>query len=128
MTWKKASPELIERFSAALPKHKEVSPKKMFGYPACFVNGNFFVGLHEENVVLRLPGALKDKFPELAGAHRFDPRNTGKGMKNWWVLPQVIARDAMRLGQFFDAAFGEVRQLPPKPSKPARARKSKRAG
>ena len=123
MAWKKASPELIERFSAALPRQKDAVPKKMFGYPACFVNGNFFVGLHEENVVLRLPGALKDKFPELAAAHHFDPRSTGKGMKDWWVVPQVIARDAMRLGQFFEAAYAEVRRLPPKAPKAPRARK-----
>jgi TfoX/Sxy family transcriptional regulator of competence genes len=125
MAWKKASPELIERFDAALPKHQDASPRKMFGYPACFVNGNFFVGLHEENVVLRLPGALKAKFPELAGAHHFDPRNTGKGMKDWWVVPQVIARDATRLAQFFEAAFAEVRQLPPKAPRAARARKKR---
>lgn len=120
MAWKKSSPDLIERFVAALPKHKDAQSKKMFGYPACFVNGNFFVGLHEENVVLRLPGALKDRFSELAGAHHFDPKNTGKGMKDWWVVPQVTARDAMRLGQFLEAAYTEVRRLPPKAPKAAR--------
>lgn len=119
MVWKKPEPEMVERFNAALPIHPAAQPKKMFGYPACFVNGNFFVGMYSErSVVTRLPGDLKGKFPELARAEVFDPMGTGKGMKDWWVVPPAITGDAARLTQFFTAAFAEVQQLPPKVKKP----------
>lgn len=119
MVWKKPEPEMVERFNAALPIHPEAQPKKMFGYPACFVNGNFFVGMYQErSVVARLPGDLKGKFAEMARAEIFDPLDTGKGMKDWWVIPPAITGDGARLTQFFNAAFAEVRQLPAKVKKP----------
>ena len=116
--WRKPPAELVERFNAALPVHPEAKPRKMFGYPACFVNGHFFVGLHNENAIVRLPGELKERFSELAGAAPFDPMGTGKGMKDWWLLPASIAGDTHRLTDFFAAAFVEVQALPPKMSKP----------
>ena len=115
--WKKPDPKMAERFNAALPAHPQAQPKKMFGYPACFVNGNFFVGMHNDNVVVRLPGDLKSKFPELARAEIFDPMETGKGMKDWWIIPPAITRSDAKLADFFDATFAEVRQLPPKEKK-----------
>jgi hypothetical protein len=124
--WKKPDPQMAERFNAALPVHPEAQPRKMFGYPACFVNGNFFVGMHNDNVVVRLPGGLKGKFPELAKAEIFDPMGTGKGMKDWWIIPAAIARNDARLASFFAATFAEVRQLPPKEKKSKKAARKTR--
>lgn len=117
MEWRKPPAELVERFNAALPVHPEAKPRKMFGYPACFVNGHFFVGLHNENAIVRLPGELKDRFPELAGAAHFDPMGTGKGMKGWWLIPDPIANDRQRLAALFAATFVDVRGLQPKAPK-----------
>jgi TfoX/Sxy family transcriptional regulator of competence genes len=118
MAWRKSPPELIERFDDALPKHRSVERRQMFGYPACFVNGNFFVGLFQESMVIRLPGALGAKFPELHGAAGFDPMERGKGMTDWWTIPEAIVDDAARLRAFVEAAFEEIRRLPSKPPKP----------
>jgi hypothetical protein len=64
MAWKKANPDTAARFSAALPQHPPAEPQKMFGYPACFVNGNFFVGMHAgDTVVIRLHGWLGEGLP-----------------------------------------------------------------
>lgn len=120
MAWKKSAPELVQRFNLALPKHVEAQARKMFGYPCCFVKGNFFVGMHEDNMVVRLPGDLKSKFAELKTAKGFDPMGNGKGMKDWWVIPSAITGDARRLSAFFASAFAEVRKLP---AKAARAKK-----
>lgn len=117
MEWRKPPADLVERFNAALPVHPDAKPRKMFGYPACFVNGHFFVGLHNENAIVRLPGELKDRFPDLAGAAHFDPMGTGKGMKDWWLLPASIADDAQKLQAFFAATFVDVCALPPKAPK-----------
>jgi TfoX/Sxy family transcriptional regulator of competence genes len=126
MEWKKSSPEMAEKFAAALPSHPDIERRRMFGYAACFVKGNFFVGMHEDNMVVRLPGDLKGKFSELATASIFDPMHTGKGMKDWWLIPTDIAQDHKRLANFLDAAFAEVVQLPAKVKKP-KAAKSKLA-
>ena len=117
MEWRKPPPDLVERFNAALPVHPDAKPRKMFGYPACFVNGNFFVGLHNENALVRLPGELKDRFPELEQAPPFDPMGTGKGLKDWWLIPPDITGDPQRLAAFFAAAFVDVQALPPKKPK-----------
>lgn len=125
--WRKPKPELVERFNAALPVHPDLRPRQMFGYPASFVNGYFFVGLHNDDVIVRLPGELKERFPELAGAAHFDPMGTGKGMKEWWLIPSSITSDENALKAFFEATFAEVQQLPPKPSKPkSSARRSRK--
>jgi TfoX/Sxy family transcriptional regulator of competence genes len=53
MAWKKSPPELVQRFekvAASLGTER----RKMFGYPASFVHGNMFAGLHEDRFVLRL--------------------------------------------------------------------------
>ncbi len=128
MAWKKSSPELQARFQAALPIHPGVEHRKMFGYPCCFVNGNFFTGLFEESVVVRLPGGLKEHFPELASAPTFDPRETGRGMKDWWLLPDAVSSDEQRLARFFAAAFKEVQKLPAKEKKPKAAKKKSPRG
>lgn len=117
MAFAKSSPELVERFNGALPKHPDAQPRKMFGYAACFVNGNFFAGMYEDNIIVRLPDGLKEKFPELADAPGFDPMGNGKGMKDWWPVPSSIVADAGKLTDFLAATFIEVHQLPPKAPK-----------
>jgi hypothetical protein len=82
--------------------------------------------MHNENIVVRLPGDLKGKFPELAQAEIFDPMKTGNGMKDWWIIPPAVTGDGARLMQFFNATFAEVRQLPPKVKKPKATAKPKR--
>lgn len=63
MKWTKPDPALVERFTSALPDDPRVASRKMFGYPACFVRGSYFAGLHGEAFVIRLPGSLKERFP-----------------------------------------------------------------
>ncbi len=120
MAWQKSSAELTARFQRALPHHPDLVPKQMFGYPACFVKGHFFAGLHEETVVIKLPPSIHAGFPELASAPRFNPMGRGAGMKDWYVLPASVADSAERLEVFLRATFAEVVQLPAKEGKSAR--------
>lgn len=55
MRWRKPPPELIERFLTALPQNPRIVRRQMFGYPAAFIMGRLFAGLHQEDVVVRLP-------------------------------------------------------------------------
>lgn len=131
MAWQKSSAELIARFQRALPQHPDLVPKQMFGYPACFVKGHFFVGLHEESVVIKLPPSIRAGFPELASAKSFNPMGRGAGMKDWYVLPASIADGAGTLETFLRATFAEVVLLPAKEGKAVRrsgASKPRRGG
>lgn len=123
--FKKSQPETIERFLAALPTDSAVVRKQMFGYPASFVNGNFFTGLFEDDVVARLPGGIKDRLAGLERAQGFNPMGKGAGMKDWWVIPPAISTNLPRLAELLANAFEEVRRLPAKA--PAKA-KRKAAG
>ncbi len=89
----------------------------MFGYPACFVNGHYVAGLHEDRFVIRLPGELLGRFSELADAPPFNPMGTGKGLKDWRQIPPDVAADPDRLAALLAAAIDEVAQLPPKERK-----------
>jgi len=124
MKWTKPPEELVTRFQAALPAHPDLTPKKMFGYPASFVKGNFFTGLHNDNVVIRLPDAVKASLKELASAPQFDPMG-GRPMKQWWVIPKSVTGDGKKLKAFIGAAFEKVQPLPGKAAakKPAKKRK-----
>ncbi len=122
MKWTKPDPALVERFTSALPDDPRVASRKMFGYPACFVRGSYFAGLHGEAFVIRLPGGLKERFPALASAAVFDPMGTGKGMKDWWVIPPRISKDRRRLAALLAETLAEVAKLPAKKKAPTRSR------
>ena len=56
MEWKKAPAELVD-FIMEKMKDRNCDYKKMFGYPAYFLNGNMFVGVHGDKLFLRLSDA-----------------------------------------------------------------------
>ncbi len=118
MKFAKSSEKLVRRFTTLLPRHPDAQPKKMFGYPCAFVRGNFWIGLHEENVVVRLPDGLEKKFPALAHAKAFDPMG-GRPMRGWFVVPPQVVRDDAALTKLFEGTLEEVVKLPPKGAKPA---------
>ncbi|HSQ65829.1 MAG TPA: TfoX/Sxy family protein [Polyangiaceae bacterium] len=120
--WQKSSPELVERFKKALPKDAAVEPKSMFGYPAAFVRGNYFAGLFEEQVVIRMPEPQKSALAALAKAGGFNPMG-GKPMTDWFVVPAKIASSATGLTRFLKEALASAKELPEK--KKAKPKKAK---
>lgn len=106
--WSKSSPDLVERFARALPDDPRAERRQMFGYPCCFVNGTFFVGLHEHRCVTRLPGDVRARFAELAGAEPFDPMGTGRGLKDWFVIPAHVTEDDEKLATLIRAMFSVI--------------------
>ena len=50
--------------------------RQIFGYPAGFVNGNMFMGLHQENLVLRLPDGPRAELLGMEGAATVEPTLT----------------------------------------------------
>ena len=115
MAWKKSSPALIARFKAALPRDPRVAPRTMFGYPAAFVAEGFFVGLHEERVVVRLPADVHAQTKALAKAAAFEVM-AGRPMRGWYVIPEAIAGDAEKLGPLLLELLLKVADHPQQPS------------
>ena len=95
MQWRKGPQGLIETFEAVMPPAPAVL-RKMFGYPAGFVNGNMFMGLHQENMIVRLSERLREKLLKTAGARIFEPM-PGRPMREYVILPASIIQDKDKL-------------------------------
>jgi TfoX/Sxy family transcriptional regulator of competence genes len=89
--WRKSAPELIALFEEVMPGPPAI-PRKMFGYPAAFVNGNLFMSLFQEQMILRLPEELRTKL--LADNwERFEPM-PGRPMGEYLAVPdEILGRD-----------------------------------
>ena len=90
---------------------EELEPRKMFGYPCRFLNGNMLSGLHEENWVLRLSEEDREAMTEL-GAKPFEPM--GRKMREYVMLPAEILADESQLKKWIERSIGFVGALPPK--------------
>jgi TfoX/Sxy family transcriptional regulator of competence genes len=113
MAWRKSSQELVQAFDAALPQRALVERRKMFGYPAAFVNGNMFAGLHQDDVLVRLPEAERQALL-VSGGRKFEPMH-GRVMKNYLLLPE--ASDGPTLALWLRKAFDHTCALPAKGSR-----------
>jgi TfoX/Sxy family transcriptional regulator of competence genes len=121
MKWQKSSQALIDLFESVLPG-PPAAQRKMFGYPAGFVNGNMFMGLFQESMILRLPGGTREEFLKLYNAKLFEPM-PGRPMREYAAVPQSVLRDRKELTAWVAKAFEYGASLKPK-STAAKAKKS----
>ena len=115
--WTKAPEELVARFATLVAGVPGVQARKMFGYPAAFVNGYLFAGIFQEALFLRLSPDDHTRFMTLAGAKPFEPM-PGRAMRGYVVVPPSILTSSTRMHDWLDKAFAHAKSLPPK----ARAR------
>ncbi len=116
--WKKAPPELIARFDAAIGWDVRVVRKQMFGYPCAFLNGNMLTGLFEDQMMVRLSEEDRAKATLDAAARPFAPG--GRPMREYVVLPAEIIADTRKLGSWLKRAIAYVESLPAKKPKKAK--------
>jgi TfoX N-terminal domain len=111
--FEKSPVELVERFAAVAVRHPQAQPRKMFGYPALFVGGNYATGLFADRWVVRL--APEDLVEALAlpGASAFSPM-PGRSMRGWASLPADVVADDMRLDDWVGRAMAFAASLPAK--------------
>jgi TfoX/Sxy family transcriptional regulator of competence genes len=91
MAWKKAPEWLVETFGPLVPQDPRVEPRKMFGYPCAFANDNMFIGLHQDNMVMRLPDAERERFQAEEHAEIFSPF-PDRVMREYVVVPHDMLR------------------------------------
>jgi TfoX/Sxy family transcriptional regulator of competence genes len=127
MQWRKSPQQLIDLFVSVIPDPPAVQ-RKMFGYPAAFVNGNMFMSLFQDDMILRLPESLREEFLKVDGAKIFEPM-PGRPMREYVAVPPQVMADKQKLASWVSRALDFGASLKPKPqtSNPKKAAtKSKR--
>jgi len=122
MKWPPAPPENVEAFTRATTPLRGVEARKMFGYPAVFVNGHMIAGLVRDRMVIRLDMNDRERFLSLPGAAPFIAMK-GRLMKQWAVVPPQMMKSPARLGRWLRRALSYGRSLPPKFARRVRAKR-----
>jgi len=104
---------LLRAFERAVRSLRGVEQRKMFGYPAVFVNGNMFAGLVRDKMILRLGETDRTTFLALPGATHFVAMG-GRRMKEWMVVPSAVSKSPSGLRSWLGKALARGRALPPK--------------
>ena len=115
MKFEKADPEIVSFFDDIAPGEKVgVEKRNMFGYPCRFVNGNMFMGLHNNKMILRLSENDRADFVKMGG-RAFEPM-PGRIMKEYVVVPGVIFKSS-KLKAWINKSLDYASGLPPKKKK-----------
>ncbi len=114
MKWSPSPPELLASFDAVVPGPPAVR-RKMFGYPAAFVNGNMFMGLFRDQMILRLPEAERKELLSIEEARPFEPM-PGRPMREYVAVPPAMIERQKALSVWVKKAYAYGSSLPPKPS------------
>lgn len=115
MKLRKSPEALVATFEDVMPG-PPATKRKMFGYPAGFVNGNLFMGLFEDAMILRLPSELREEMIQRHGARPFAPM-AGRVMKEYVTLPEPVLRDREQLRSWVGKALAYGESLAPKSAK-----------
>ena len=111
-TWKKAPPELVKAFEDAIATVPGAQPRKMFGYPAAFVNGQMFTGVFQDRLFVRLPESGRAELERLGGKP-FEPM-PGRPMREYAEVPFGVLRSKTALADWIRRAFDYASALPAK--------------
>ena len=121
MQWRKSPQELVDLFASVMPGPPAVQ-RKMFGYPAAFVNGNLFMSLFQDDMILRLPEGLREELLKVDGAKIFSPM-PGRPMREYVAVPPRVMENKKELAPWISRALEYGESLKPKSrtSKPKNA-------
>jgi TfoX/Sxy family transcriptional regulator of competence genes len=113
-------PALIATLSRLAEGLGGVERRKMFGYPALFINGNMFAGLMRDTMVLRLPETNRQS---LIGDGKATPFVAmGRTMREWVALAPLLLGDKAELRESLGKALAHTAAMPPKPAKAKRVK------
>jgi hypothetical protein len=114
--WQKTPKELVSFLHDAM-KDVVAEPKKMFGYPVYFINGNMLIGTFGNSLFLRIsPKEQEEVFKKNKGTSNFAPM-PGRIMKEYVVVPETIYKDKKKFGGLLSRSLNYTASLPPKQKK-----------
>lgn len=112
------APEALKtRFAEIIARYPEAEPRKMFGYPCAFVNGQMFVGTFADALMMRLSETDRAKFLKLPNAKIFEPM-PGRPMKEYVEVPREILDSDKELNKWLTKSLAYAATLPPMVKKP----------
>lgn len=111
------APEWIkELFANVIRGVPEAEPRKMFGYPCAFVNGQMLCGVFADRLMVRLSEEDRAKFLKLPGAKPFEPM-PGRPMKEYVEVPRAMMESTAELRKWLKKSLAYAQSLPPKVKK-----------
>jgi TfoX/Sxy family transcriptional regulator of competence genes len=108
----KSPPELVELFASVMPG-PPATERKMFGFPAGFVNGNMFMGLFQDEMILRLPEDARHELIKKRGGKPFEPM-PGRAMKEYVSVPRAMMKNRQELEAWVSRSLEYGSSLKPK--------------
>ena len=112
MKWRKSPQALVDLFASVMPGPPAVQ-RKMFGYPAGFVNGNLFMGLFQDDLILRLPENRRQELLAANKAKIFEAM-PGRPMKEYVAVPSALECSKKELAGWAAQALEYGASLKPK--------------
>lgn len=107
------SPAWLVQFFQALQSEVGGTPRKMFGHPSAFENGQLFTGLFGDGLFVRLGEEDRAELLKLRGALPFAPMK-GRPMKEYVVLPPSLIDDEEAVKSWMRRGLEYARSLPPR--------------
>jgi len=107
---------LVSYFGKVIADVPQAEPRKMFGYPCAFVNGQMLCGVFADRLMLRLSDEDRAKFLKLPGARPFEPM-PGRAMKEYVEVPPELMNSEAELKRWLKRGLTYVQTLPPKAKK-----------
>jgi len=104
--------QLASRVRSKLGKRPGLFEKKMFGGVAFLINGNMSVGIHRDELVVRIAPDETERALKEPGVRIFDI--TGKPMKGWLLVGGAGIQDPASLGKWIERGVTYASSLPKK--------------
>src|SRR5947208_7611121 len=114
MAWTKSPQSLIDLFDKSVPPGAGISRRKMFGYPAAFANGNLFIGLHQNDFIMRLSEKDRARFCAEYGERTFEPMK-GRPMREYVRLPEQLLGNGRKRAAWIRRSLQYAEAIAPKP-------------
>ena len=103
---------LAARVRTAVGTDKAVVEKRMFGGLAFLASGNMSVGVHGNELIVRVDPKETDVLVKKPGVRIFDI--TGKPMKGWLLVAGTAVPDKRSLVAWVSKGLTYAKSLPPK--------------
>jgi TfoX/Sxy family transcriptional regulator of competence genes len=115
MAWKKVPKENEELLDSLMEAFPEAERRKMFGCPCYFLNGNMFIGAHEENFILRLSEPDQADIFKNEQVTNFTPM--GRVMREYVLIPPSMHQSKAEFVHWIDRSKAYAASLPTKEKK-----------
>ena len=124
---RKPTPDALVSFDSAFPTDVRAVRKQMFGMPAGFVNGNMFMGVWDDGVLLRLDDDTLSRVRGLPGIGSFAPME-GRTWKDYALVSAGRWGDARELVEWARKALEHTAKMPAKSATPKKGGRGQTRG